>query len=307
MLAKKKVTSEESLVNFGDLGIYTGGFSLAEGNYLWLDLSVLLYRGFKGDLQERLGVMITMLDLADEAALADPDNEANHKKQFYSLGGKAHLSFAPSSTGKGLTVIPGAAGNLNNQTNWSFLLKSLAESGLPAGTFSNDVSVLEGIHVHMQNIDEPAERASFQSQTGDVQATARTPGKIAIVTEILEEGKPWEGTGGLPEAGTKKPAGKATAAKIAPKPAAKAKEKEPEVDATDLEAVALSGLSSFLEATPAGGPKVAVRMAAFKHVKDEYGDEAAQGVQELYSDDETMGALLGSLGYKVSGIKIVKA
>jgi hypothetical protein len=73
------------------------------------------------------------------------------------------------------------------------------DCGLPEGIFTNDLSVLDGIHVHTQNILEPEDRKGFGSQTGEV-AEERRSGLVPVVTEIKEDGKPWEGTGGIPEA-----------------------------------------------------------------------------------------------------------
>lgn len=305
-LQKKTTAPPVEGLNFGDLGFYSAGGGLPEGDYVWINLDVVMHEGFgEKKLAARLGVMLTLKDLNDLAA--------EDRKQFYSFGGKAHLSFSPNpETGKGVVAVPGGPStSLNNSTNWAFLLRSLYDSGLPQGTFVNDLSVLEGIHVHMQNIPEPAERASFTSQTGDA-AEERKPGQIAVVTEIKDDGKPWEGTGGLPEAETKKPVAKvgkpvAVPAKAKPAVAAKAAP-EPEVDEDDLKTAGVAGLSSYLEANEKGGSKLAIKMAAFKHVKAEFGDEVAQAVQEgLYNDDAELGGLLEQLGFKLAGAMVKAA
>ena len=94
------------------------------------------------------------------------------------------------------------------------------------------MSVLEGIWVHMEQIDEPEERKSMKSATAEVQEVRRD-NNISVVTEIKDGGMPWEGGGGYPKT-TGKPNGAAVAAKVAPKVAPKAAptaEPEPEAEA----------------------------------------------------------------------------
>lgn len=298
-MALNKKAVEVEAINFGDLegGLYAGGFTLAEGDYVWTDLTVVMHEGF-GDkkLAPRLGVMITMVELANA--------KGEEKKQFYSLGSKADQSFAPDpNTGKGIVAIPGGpSATINDKTNWAVLLKSLSDSGLPRGTFTGDCSVLEGMHVHMMNVPEPAERAGFQSTTGDVQAD-RKPGQIAIVSEIKDDGKPWEGTGGLPTAGKK------TATKPTTKPTLvkkKEPEPEPEVEAAevdeDIKAAALGAVAVILEKNQKGMPKASLKTGAIKAIKAEHGDDVMQVIAEMFfATDDALESLLSEVGYTVKG------
>lgn len=297
-------------VSFGSLDMYVAGGGLPEGDYIWKDCTVLNYQAPANQTTgkqspARLGVMITLVPLGG----------GDEKTQFYSMGSKAHESFQPNpETGKGVVAVPGGpAHNFNSSTNWAILLKSLRDSGLPEGIFVNDISVLEGMHVHMANIPEPAERAGFQSKTGEA-AEERKAGTIAVVTEIKDDGKPWEGTGGVPEEtkAAAKPNGKvapkaaAPVAKVAPK-AAPAAAPEPEVD-TDVETAAISAISTVLEKFPKGCKKLVLRTSTFKAVNESEGAEMAQAVTNTYFvDDATLNGILGQLGFAVKGLDVIAA
>ena len=294
-MAFKKNVPELEIVNIGSLEFYTAGFSIPEGNYTWKDASVIMHAGFKENSNQkaRLGVMIT---------LVPEDAPTEEKKQFYSFGSNADKSFAPNPhTGKSVVLVPGAAGNsMPDSTNWVVLLRSLYDSGLPSGVFVGDFSVFDGLKCHMTSIPEPEERKGFaQSQTGEAQAEPRRTTQISIVTEILHG--PWDGE----EA--KKPSSKPLA-----KPAAKKVEPEPEPEETatddDVKAIAVAAISDVLEKEPEGTLKLKARTTAFGIIKKKHGDDAAQAATEqFFSNDNAFNSILGELGYKVAGPKIVPA
>ncbi len=280
--------------NFLDLGMYAAGGGLPEGDYVWTDLTIQMFAGFSQTSKgpSRLGCMITMKSLNDQSA--------EERQQFYSFGSSADKSFAPNpETGKSIVAVPGGPGStLNNSTNWALLLKSLYDSGLPVGIGTNDVSVFEGLHVHMMNIPEPAERAGFQSKTGEA-AEERKPGTVAIVSEIKDDGKPWEGTGGL----AAKPAAKAKAAKTVAKPAP-----EPEAESADedVEAAAMSAISTVIGKTPTGMPKLLLRTGTFTAVKNSSGPDMAQAVTDTYfATDDALNTLVGQVGYQLKNGQIL--
>ncbi len=285
-------------VNFGSMSFYVAGGGLPEGDYI-LTHEVRMYQA--EDAQgvkkgpERLGVMITAQPLND----LSPDSA---RTQFYSMGSKANLSFAPNAAGKGILPVPGGpATTLNNQTNWAFLLKSYYDSGLPEGIFTNDFSVLDGVHVHMTNVPEPAERAGFQSTTGEAEMAARKPGTIAIITEIKDDGKPWEGTGGTPKAG--KAAAKPALVKPAAKPVA-APEPEDDVDEA-VKSAALDGITTVIEKNPNGMPKLKLRTDTFKAVKAAHDDDMANAVTtSVFASDDALNVILADLGYVCEGSQI---
>jgi hypothetical protein len=297
-------------INFGDLDMYVAGGGIPDGDYIARDFTVQMYqaKNAAGANQgpPRLGVMITYLPLADPK----PDNE---RTQFYSMGGKADQSFAPNpETGKGLVAIPGAAGQtLNHSTNWAIYLKSLYDSGLPKGIFSNDLTPLDGVWVHVQNVPEPEERKGFaQSQTGEAAGMPQEDRKrtIAIVTEIKEGGMPWEGGGGVPTNGAT-PAAKSPA-KAAPKPApAAAAPAADTADTEDVHTAAIDGVSDVLTKKPNGCPRLALRTGTFNAVKAKHGEEMAGSVISTYfeGDASALANLLGEVGYTVEGTNVKQA
>lgn len=302
MAIKKQQQAEVPGVNFGELSFYAAGGGVPPGDYA-LEFSVQMFQATtqtgvsRGPA--RLGVMVHAHSLTDPAHTGD-----GAYSQFYSMGSSADKSFAPNpETGKGLVAVPGGpATTLNNSTNWAIFLKSLYDCGLPAGVFSNDLSVLDGVHVHLTNVPEPEERKGFQSKTSEVQED-RKPGMISVVTEIKDDGKPWEGTGGIPTATTAatKPNGKpapaaAAQTKAAPKKAA------PSTGGEDTMEAALNGATTVLEKNINGLSKLAFRTQTFTAVKAAYGDDVAQAVQEgIFTDEGVLTGLLGQLGYKIEG------
>lgn len=302
-------------VNFGSLDMYVAGGGLPEGDYVFSDLSVQMYQAqtqagvARGPA--RLGVMITLIPLSDP-------REENARTQFYSMGGSADKSFAPNpETGKGIVPVPGGPGTtLNNGTNWALLLKSLYDCGLPEGIFSNDVSVLEGTHVHIINVPEPEERRGFvnKNATGEAPMEERKNATVAIVSEIKDDGKPWENTGGIPEAPVA--AAPKAGVKVMPKPrvngavkpvAAPAPAAAPSGD-EDVEVAAITAVSSFIEKNPNGMSRLLLKTGTFKAVKDAQGDDMASAVTETYfANDDVLNALLGQFGYSIQGAMIKPA
>lgn len=282
----------------GDMEQYTAGGGFPEGQYSWDDLTIMLHDGFgekKGP--KRLGVMITMTEQEGEA---DPaTGQAKERKQFYSFGSSADKSFAPHPSGKGIVPIPGGPKTtLQQGTNWTILVRSLIDSGMPeTGIFVNNVSVFEGGVYHMQAIDEPAERAGYQSKTAEVQEE-RKPNKIAVVTEIITA--PWE------EAEAPKPTVKTTAkptVKTVAKPAAVVEAETEELDEDALLVAVNGGLASALEkCTKVGMAKTTVKTAAAKAILKQYDEDTMTAATENYlSNDDVLEALLAELGFAVKG------
>ena len=303
-LGKKNVAQG---VNFGDADMYVAGGGLPEDDYLMRELNVELYQATtqagvsRGPV--RLGVMITFQSLTDR--------EADERKQFYSMGTAASKSFAPNpDTGKGIVAIPGGPGQtLNNTTNWSMFRQSLEDSGLPKGIFTNDVSVLEGTWVHISNVPEPAERKGFVrgAATGEAGAEeVNRPGSVAVVSEILEGGSPWDNGGGEPEeaaAPAKAAKGKALAKPKSGRAAPKASEKSEE---EAIKAAAINGIATVLEKYPDGCPKLIFRTQAFKAVGDSEGAEMAQAVVETYfATPEALELLLAEVSFTLDNGKVV--
>lgn len=312
-LAKKAAPAVKTF-NFGDMSAYSSGGGMPEGNYAIASVSVEMFAYTKQDGSkagdERLGALITFRPLAG----------GQDEVQFYSFGGKAHLSWEPDDTGKKIQAVLGGPGTAPNiSTNWAAFIKSMHDSGMPQGTVEDDLSVIEGTHVHIQNQPEPEGRKQFkQAATGEAAMAGGQiedkPRTVAVVTEILEGGAPWEGGGGVPEEGqaveapAKAPApakGKVAPIKAAaPKAAAKAAPApapvEAEEEEIDIEAAAKAGISEVLSVNEKGCAKLILKTSTFKYVNANYSQEVATKVNETYfSDDKTLGALLEEMGFKL--------
>jgi hypothetical protein len=302
-------------VNFGDMDMYHAGGGIPEGDYVWAEVNVQMYQATNANGvtsgPNRLGVMIHLQSMAEPGA--------EFKTQFYSMGDAASKSFAPNpQTGKGVVPVAGGpASTFNNMSNFAVLLKSLYDAGLPQGIFSNDTTVLEGMHCHMAPQPPPKEREGFKSKTAEVQEEFKVR-DILVVTEIKEDGKPWENTGGLLEAGAAAPAAPAaakpaTAARPAARPAAAAAPAaaapaEAGADDEGIMAAASDGITSVLEANPDGCTKLALRMGTKKAVTTAQGVDMAEAVIAAYfSDDAALNRVLGTLGFKVAGPQVKPA
>lgn len=306
-------------VNFGDLEAdYSSGGGLPEGDYI-LEFIVQMYQAQNAAGQTfgkpRLGVMVHATPTDAEGTVID---EA--KTKFYAMGGKAHLSFAPNPvTGKGLVAVPGGAGvSPTNKSNWALLLKSLYDSGMPKGVFTNDVTVLDGLWAHMHEVPEPEERKSYGkkgAKTGEAALEEEDEefrggnGKVTIVSEI-KGGVAWwtEGSAPAPAAPAvaPRPAVKSTAIvappKAGPKGVVKPQAAAPDVD---LAEVATNAIAAVLETKAAGLPKLQLKTSTFGTVKAEHGDEMAQAVIDTYfGSDADLNSILNTLDYGVTGVQV---
>src|SRR5262245_16154448 len=131
-----------------DLGFYSGGFTLPEGDYAMLH-DIILWApkdangNQKGDL--KLYARLT----------AYPLNGGEPQEQLLSMGSKAHESWMPSADGKNVVARPGGSGQQpNNKTNWSLYLQSLhnADPSVSAALAGQDFTALDGVWVHTQNV-----------------------------------------------------------------------------------------------------------------------------------------------------------
>ncbi len=322
-------------VNFGELEQYSGSTFIPAGKYCVYH-NVVLHQAVDKTTQApkgppRLGVMI------DFYPLANPVEEAKIQ-QFYSMGSKAHLTYAPNpDTGKGVVLVPGGPqSNLNDKTNWFFYLDSLYQSAMPKGVFTNDLTTIDGVWVTITHVPEPAERAGFRSNTAEVQQEERKPGLIAVVSQIEEGGAPWEGGGGFPAApvaaaapapravaarpgppsarpnGAPAPATKAPAAPrpaarpvaaVAPPPPAQVSGLDPE----DIKAWASTAINESIVKKPNGLPKTILRNETFKYLEKEAGAEVAGAVITSFFEaggEANLMTVLGELGYTAQGPQV---
>jgi hypothetical protein len=314
-VAKKAGPPALDAVAFLDLGMYTGGYGLPDGDYcLFFDVRMFQAKNAAGQTRgpQRLGVMVSAYDLADPR----PENV---REQFYSMGTNADKCFAPNpETGKGLVAIPGAPGvTLNHSTNWALFLKSLYDSGLFSGMAEppslTDFTVIDGIHVHTTQVDEPEERKGFRSTTGEaaMEGQQEGPKKIAVITAILDSGKPWEGTGGLPEAPAA-PApvpAKVTTIKAPVKVNGKPQPVPPvaAAEAGDEAEVLMEHASAAMAAVLAqtkyanGCSTLILKTNTFAEAKKAADEPTANKVvKQFFATDEALNRVLGPLGYSGS-------
>lgn len=295
---------------FGDFSTYSSGAGIPEGNYaMFFDVRMYQYKKNNNNLGDpTLSVVATAYNLDDPAA--EP------REQVYGLGRQAHKSFMPNpDTGKGVVPVPDAAqSSLNNATNWGFFLKSMYDSGLPRGVFTDDLSTLDGVWVHVHPIPEPEERKTMKARNTSEFEADSGPKTIPIVTEILPGGKPWENGGGMPE-GAAAPAKTVAAAASTTRRRAAAPPPPPpppaaggEVTDEQIAEAAVNSIGEVLgKATNAKGmKKIKMRVESLAHAGKVYGDEMAAFIAEVtFADDTSLNTVLGELGYKAVGQDIV--
>lgn len=306
-------------VNFGDDNFYSGGLGLAEGDYA-LGFHTQMFQPTKQNGTPVgtpfLCVMMTAYPIdANGALIGEP---AEHP---LGVGRKAHESFVPSADGKGFDAVPGGpATGMNDMTNWSIFRKSMRDCGLPDGVLANDLSVIDGIWVHTRNVPEPEGRKDLRSQTGEAALggagqdnnRSRT---VPVVTEIKANGKPWEGTGGIPgETKAATPARKAAqpaavvGRRIAPAAQPAPGNGQDEVSQEELMNAALEGLTDFLvkPANANGVTKIALRAGGFTELAKKHGEDMASAVIDtFFGDDAALNSVINQLGYKTFGPRVI--
>lgn len=307
-------------VNFGDDGFYSGGLGLPEGDYA-CTFHTAMFQPTKQNGQPVgpafLSVMLTAYPMKNGEFVGEPSEHP------LGCGRQSHLSFVPSADGKGFDAVAGGSSiGMNDLTNWSLFRKSLRDCGLPVGILQSNLGVLDGIWVHTQNIAEPEERKALRSATGEAamaggEQQSNRPRTCPVVTEIKEGGKPWEGTGGLPEENGA--AGSATAAmpktaaapvsrgaatrRIAPAPVQQ-QAASSEITEEDIRQAAMQAMTDHLvkPANNQGCTRVSLRTGTFQGVNAKYGDDMAQAVMEVvFANDDGLNAVLAELGYFVAG------
>ncbi len=290
----RRVANVQTYVPFLRLDTYTTGAGLPDGDYLWVDLSVLMHTPTKKD-----GTVVGPPKLAVRVTM-DPPNGAQtveeRKDHVYGMGTKAHLAFQPDpETAKRIIPIPGApAANIYESSNFHLLLKSLYDSGMPADYVLDDLRALEGITVHIHNIDEPAERAGFKTQNQtEVQDAPRKPNKIPVVSQIIKA--PWLGNMAAP----KPVAPVAHVSLAAPAPVALPVNGAPVVStepAMDDESTVVQTIITLLDAAPNKSTnKLSLQTGAFRILKAHPNCQAMMNT--YFSNNDNLTALLSQLGF----------
>jgi len=110
------------------------------------------------------------------------DEEGRVHDQYYSAGDPAKLQ--PSADGKAIQGVEGAApGGLTSSTNAVAFLSALVNAGFPEDQITNDVSVFDGMVVHVNQVAQP-KRAGLKNQKEGqtyllVTRIVRMPGEAA--------------------------------------------------------------------------------------------------------------------------------
>lgn len=313
----------DNRVMFGEDAFYTaGGGAIPEGKYiLYHDAVVHQYKKQDGTPAgpEFLAIRVS--------AYSFDDLEAEPKVGYYSMGGKAIKSFVPNPDDEGKSLLPvpgGPATTVNELSNWAIYRQGLLNSGMPQGVFTNDLRAIDGIWAHITNIPEPEARKGFAgASTGDAQPEPRKVQNIAVVSEILDGGAPWDGGGGIPEATPKTPAKAAGPARPGPRPAAAPAAvasrpgprpapvpvaAAPAAESTDddLLSAAMVAAGTVIEASPDGMGKLVLKTGVFKTATKTNGAEVAQAILDMYfTSDAAIDTLLAELGYMVKGPRVV--
>jgi len=304
----KRAVSTVPVISFLRLEDYSQGGGLPDGDYLWSNLQFVMFQPTKKD-----GTVVGPARLSVQIVMEPPAGATTTEEQRvqnYSMGSNAHLTYQPDPTsgGKKLALVPGGpASPLYESTNWHYLLKSIYDTTtVPEDLPMDDLSVFEGIVAHMTSIPEPEERRNFRTSLAELDPNAgKRVNRIAVVAEI--KSAPWiEGVPAkapTPELATPAPPAKASLPSrktgvlpASPAPAAPTQA----VNGGDVDI--LGKIASVLESNPNGVGKTALRMAVFKDVRGLANGQAL--MDQYFSSDETLNALLNQWGYKLAGANV---
>lgn len=307
------MAAESKKVSVMSLSMYSEGGGVPEGDYVWSDIVFANHTGFgEQKYAARLGAVITLQSLTNPTA--------KPFKKFYSMGESAQKSFAPDpdTNGRSLVSIPQAKDKtLSAKSSWAILLQSLYQSGLPAEIVDDSVEPIIGIHVHMQDQPTPESWSDRGASTAEKTSDdVKIPKTISVVSLIHEDGKPWEGTGGVTKAAAAtvkaavKPNGAVKATPKAVVKATPAPEPEPEVEAADDDLTSLASdiATTILSSKNAanGCKRMYLKTQVFTKLKASHGEDTAQAVSSSHFEtDELINDIIKPLGYEVSGVDII--
>jgi len=108
------------------------------------------------------------------------DDEGKIHEQYYSAGDPTKMQ--PGTDGKAIVPIAGATG-LNVNTNAVAFISSLVNAGFPEDKIGNDISVFDGIGVHVNQVAQPKRPGLKKPEMGE-------PKTYLLVTKINR--LPWE-------------------------------------------------------------------------------------------------------------------
>ena len=193
--------------------------------------------------------------------------------QFYSMGNAN--DWLPSDDGSQLVAV-GKAANIRLTSNGGILLKSMIDAGFPAEKLTDDITILDGMEVHMIRVPAP-ERPGLKNKK-----EKKFEDTLLIVSEIKT--LPWEKKAA--KATTKaKPVGAPAAAK-AKKETAKAK---PEVAEEGDDAVSDAAVAAVLAILAEEGT-ITKKALPGKIFQTEKENPDRNAIVKLVFDDEFLGA-----------------
>lgn len=304
-------------VPFLDMSTYSEGganFDIPEGDYA-VQYRVTNEKFADGSMP--VGAKLTCMPLRGGDTI----------EKFIKFGTGMEDSWMPSEDGMSVVENPNFPEDqtrkaFSKKSNWGIHLKSLYDVAPDIPNLSDSFEPIDGIWVTIQNIPEPAERASYNASTAEeAEKKKKFPAKIPVITAIIEGGKPWEGGGGFDFATAAAP--KTTVkAKVAPltkpgpvgvkkaaPPVVVEETEEEEVDeneASDAATVAGSAVAAFLSKNKAGSSSAMLQTQVFSAVKKEHGAEMAQAVMSALQGDGYE-AILGMQGFKLAGALVKPA
>lgn len=292
------------VVSFGDSTLYTAGAAIPDGKYA-LKFSHVIDRGKDGKGAERLAVRVKFYPLPYSA-------EAKVLEHTYSMGKAAHLSMRPHPDNPyQLVKVPdGPNPNFNDNTKWAIMKNSLHQSGMEEGVLTDTFETINGVHVVIANQPAPKEWSEIGKNSdlageGGAQANTNRPAMIPVVSMIEDDGKPWEGGGGIPTGDEAPATAKKSTAKPASKPVAAKGKKS---DGEDIAEIAELGISAWMAKNEEGCSKTALKAGAFAWISKNHDEDTANKfMEEVAEDADTLATILGRLGYEIKGIKISPA
>lgn len=207
--------------------------------------------------------------LALHVEMKDEDGQVTD--QYYSAGDLRF--FTPSTDGK-MAVPTGSKTALSSSSNAAQFIVSVVNAGYPVDQLEADVSVFEGMKVHVNRVAQPKRTGIIKNQPADDSGREKT---VLLVSKILAmPGEEPVKKGGASKASAKPSASSKTTTKAsAPAPA--------QADDADLDSTLTDIVMTIV--TEAGGTitKKALSTAVFQSMKDHPARNAA--VKRVYVDE----------------------
>lgn len=328
-------------INFLDYDQYQSGGGIPNGRFiLYFDPMNFKPEPRSGVRQQfsdaRLGVMVTAYN---------PDNKDDIHTQFLAFGKDLNKAYTvnPDPNIKGLLPIPGAAAiPFPASSNWGYFLKSMLDMGMPRNYATNDLTAMDGVWADVAQNPEPEDRKGYRNSAkamSEVEAPEiKGSGKILQIVDFVENGKPWEGGGGMPEgfpehnitnilkkpapatAGAAKPSPRpgpvapkpgpkppVSAAKGPAKPAPKAAAEATDLDPMEVHDAAIQAIAAILGENVDGLLRIKLRNGVFANSNKTNPAMGQAILEQFFATDDSLNGILGEIGYVIEGLNVVVA